>query len=123
MQKVKFTENVVLYDENNVPRYGFQAGEVAELPDDVAHRWLRRGKAEVYDGSAAVAEVLPVREPATLEDVIGAIPLIDVEDRSLWTAQGLPKVDALETVLENRTVSGEIRDLAYVKFMERRAEK
>jgi hypothetical protein len=123
VQKVKFTENVVLYDENGVPRYGYQAGEIAELENDVAHRWLRRGKAEPYDGTAEASEVLPVREPATLEEVIAAIPLIDAEDRALWTAQGLPKVDALETVLENRTVSGEIRDLAFVKFTERRAGK
>jgi hypothetical protein len=114
--KVKFIENVVLYEADGTPRYGFQEGEIKELADDVAHRWLRRNKCEVYDGAAEEGALVAQTEPATLDDVMGAIELVDRDDASLWTHTGMPQVKALETVLGNRKVTKELRDLAWVKL-------
>lgn len=119
MIKVKFIDNVVLYNADGTPRYGYQEGEVKELADDVAQRWLRRNKCEIYDGTAEEGTVVAQTEPATLDDVMGAIELIDRDDASQWTATGMPQVKALETVLGNRKVTAELRDLAWVKLQDK----
>ena len=122
MQKVKFVENVVLRDENEKPKFGYREGEVAELADDVAQHWLRRGKAVPYDGAAEAADLLGPVLPATLDEVIAACALVDPTDEGQWTGHGMPRVEALETLLENRKVDANTRDLAWVKFTEGKAK-
>lgn len=117
---VKFTDIAVKYDEHDAPIFGAQAGEVVTLPEDQAQRWIRRGKAELYDGSAAAGEVLDLTQPATLDEIIEVIGGLDTANPDLWTAQGVPTVQALESALGNRKVEAKQRDLAWVKFKKAR---
>lgn len=113
---VKFVELAVKYDENGVPVFGAQAGEIMELAEDQAQRWIRRGKAEIYDGTAEAGAVVDLQAPATLEEIMDAIGRLDPENKDLWTAQGVPTVQALESLLDNRKVDAKQRDLAWVKM-------
>lgn len=113
---VKFLDLAVKYDENGVPIFGAQAGEIVELAEDQAQRWIRRGKAELYDGSAEAGAVVDLQAPATLEEIMDAIGRLDHENKDLWTAQGVPTVQALESLLDNRKVDAKQRDLAWVKM-------
>lgn len=113
--KVKFLENVVHYDHENKPIYGYQEGEVADLRDDVANRWVRRNKATPHDGAEEAETIIPLL-PATLEEVIDAIGKLDKADEKVWTKNGLPQVSALEAILGNRKITAEQRDLAAIKY-------
>ena len=100
MIEIKITRATVANGKDVLP------GDVFETSEADAKFLCNIGKAVL----AADAD-----KTANVEQVIGAISALDMDNKEHFTTDGKPKVDAIEELL-GMEVSGEMRDQAWAEF-------
>lgn len=102
LKKIKFNRSVM------VPKIGvFNVGQEKSFDDEYA--------AHVVENMKAADYVDVKNSPPTIDDIVAAIALIATDDETAWTADGTPKVEVLEGLL-NKNITAAQRDTAYLAF-------
>ena len=63
--RVKFTDHAILQHRDGVVEFEAQAGEIRDLKEDVAQRWMKRNKAVLFSEEDEIQEM--VEEEAKAE--------------------------------------------------------
>ncbi len=65
--RVKFIEHAILQHRDGVVEFEAKAGEVLDLKEDVAQRWMKRNKAVLFSQDDELAEMVEEEAKAEAE--------------------------------------------------------
>jgi hypothetical protein len=95
----------------------YSKDEVCEMNIHSCNHFVKRGLAEFVDNKTAVEKPSPDDDPATVEEIIEAIELLDDDNDENWIADGRADVKALEGLLGKKVTAAQ-RDEAWAAFNE-----
>lgn len=77
--RVKFTDHAILKHGDGVVEFEAQAGEVLDLNEDVAQRWMKRNKAVLFSEEDEIQEMV---EAEAREEAAADEPIIQGEKKA-----------------------------------------
>ena len=85
-----------------------------QAPGLLANGWSRQAPKDAEPDPVDPGDIVP--NEVTQEDLQAALGALDHQDDSVWTAQGLPRLDVIRDLLANETITREQVTQAWPDF-------